>query len=143
MENRFDILVSDLCNEIERLQKESEQWDKASVVELVNSNRELKERIAHLEALLVAVREEDAKVCEWEYLEARVNLPAEDQAYNTAISHCVKAIRSLPLPDARAEKIRKVIEAAIAAVKNYSLRCEDFSTAMDRLRDGVRDLEDK
>jgi hypothetical protein len=80
----------------EKIDWMEDEWYPPSMVE------ELQKRIAHLEAQLVAVREEDAKVCN------------ETHPYDAA-----EHIRALPLPDSRAEKIRKVLEAVSDHHKDY------------------------
>lgn len=63
----------------------------------------------HHACLLVAVREEDAKVCA-----GRSDSLIRDDNIIAGIeaNKCYGIIRALPLPDKKAEKIRKVLEAA-------------------------------
>lgn len=75
------------------------------------------ERIAHLEALLVAQKEEAAKVCESSFGLPDILAcdPIAVDSYGKAqhaARRCAEHIRALPLPDKRAEKIKAVVEAA-------------------------------
>lgn len=113
---------------------------------LEKDNESLNQRIAHLEALVVAVREEDVQTVEAERLLDAIDHP-EDHGYQYAINDCVEALRKRPLPDARAEKIKAVVTAVevlapfLERYKNV-LPWDDDSLAKHKLIKAYREYEE-
>lgn len=95
----------------------------AEVEHLRNSNK-------RYVCLAVAVREEDARACESVMHFDPTKYEAEA---------CARDIRALPLPDKKAEKIRKVLDAAIEDKYNHT--SPDGGTCYCDLCEAVRDLE--
>ena len=60
------------------------------LTDLIEAHAKLKKHAEEVERI---VREECARVCEAEYVDAEATGTAEDKAYNCAIEHCAAAIR--------------------------------------------------
>lgn len=97
--------------------------------------KELEERNAHLEALVLSVRDEYLRA-----VQRSAMSHAADGITSIALSTLLEQLDSMPLPDARAEKIRAVVEAAIRLDECWS-DPEQSPAAQSWFRQHVREYK--